>query len=215
MKGAVRDAFEPDPGSRQDAAQFGLASHLERILQNSVTEQSLFELKQGLLTLDHERKFDEGSWDKILRSITAIANTGPDNTGYLVIGVADSEKDVRRIHQLDGIEPVKSRSSRFDVVGIGREATARGESLKKYFDWVSDKLAGSDLAPDLRKRVAAGISLVDYHDRAVILIKITPSPEPSFYKNVMYERTGSGVQEVEQSDYMRLFQRFTHVPRMR
>ncbi|MFE4913740.1 DUF262 domain-containing protein [Streptomyces sp. NPDC056652] len=208
VKGAIRDAFEPDSGTRRDAAQFGLASHLERILQNSVTEQLLFELKQGLLTLGETREFDEGSWEKILRSITAIANTGPDNTGYLVIGVADSEKDVRRIRQLDGIDPVKSRSGRFDVVGIGREAAVRGESLKSYFDWVSDRLAGSDLAPDLRRRVASGISLVDYHDRAVILVKIIPSPEPSFYKNVMYERSGSGVKVVEQTDYMRLFQRF-------
>ncbi|MEV7502774.1 hypothetical protein [Streptomyces sp. NPDC093018] len=123
--------------------------------------------------------------------------------------MADSEKDVQRIRQLDGVEPVKSRSSRFDIVGIGREAEVRGESLKAYFDWVSDKLAGSDLATDLRRRVASGISLVDYHGRAVILIEITPSHEPSFYKNVMYERSGSGVQVVEQADYMRLFQRFT------
>ncbi|WP_370739002.1 helix-turn-helix domain-containing protein [Streptomyces sp. EN16] len=208
-KGAIRDAFEADPGSLRDAAQFGLASHLERILQNSVTEQSLFETKQGLLTLGATRKFDEASWEKILRSITAIANMGPDHTGYLVIGVADDEKDVRRVHQMDGIDPVKSRSSRFDVVGIGREAAVRGEILKKYFDWVSDKLAGSDLAPDLRRRVASGISLVDYHGRAVILVEITPSPEPSFYKNVMYERSGSGVRAVEQTDYMRLFRRFT------
>ncbi|TGZ10098.1 GmrSD restriction endonuclease domain-containing protein [Streptomyces rhizosphaericola] len=209
VKGAIRDAFEFDPGSRRDTAQFGLASNLERILQNSVTEQSLFELKQGLLTLGAKREFDEGSWEKILCTITAIANAGPDCTGYLVIGVADDEKDVDRIRLLDGVEPVKSRSNRFDIVGIGREAEVRGESLKSYYDWVSDKLTGSDLAPDLRKRVASEISLVDYHGQAVILIKITPSPGPSFYKNVMYERIGSGIKAVEQADYMRLFQRFT------
>ncbi|MEU9007681.1 alpha/beta hydrolase fold domain-containing protein, partial [Streptomyces sp. NPDC048551] len=209
VKGAIRDAFEFNSDSRRDAAQFGLASHLERILQNSVTEQSLFELKQGLLTLGAKREFDEGSWEKILCTVTAIANAGPDCTGYLVIGVADSEKDVDRIRLLDGVEPVKSRSNRFDIVGIGREAEVRGESLKNYFDWVSDKLTGSDLAPDLRKRVASGISLVDYHGQAVILIEITPSSGPSFYKNVMYERSGSGIQVVEQADYLRLFQRFT------
>ncbi|WP_158702331.1 RNA-binding domain-containing protein [Kitasatospora sp. MMS16-BH015] len=208
VKGAIRDAFESDPGSRRDAARFGLASHLERILQNSVTEQSLFELKQGLPVLGGKREFDEGSWEKILRSITAIANVGPDSTGYLVIGVADSEKDVQRIQEMDGVKSVKSRSSRFDVVGIEREAAVRGESLKSYFDWVSDKLAGSDLTLGLQKRVAAGISLVDYHGRSVILVEITPSTEPSFYKDVMYERSGPGVKIVEQADYMRLFQRF-------
>ncbi|MFE1346660.1 DUF262 domain-containing protein [Streptomyces sp. NPDC058757] len=209
VKGAIRDAFEPDTNSLRDASQFGLASHLERILQNSVAEQSLFEIKQGLLTLDTKREFDEHSWEKILRSITAIANSGPESTGYLVIGVADEEKDVRRIHELDEVVSIKSRSSLFDIVGVEREARVRGESLKTYFDWVSNKLAGSDLAPDLRRRVASGISLVDYHGRAVILIQITPSHEPCFYKNVMYERSGSGVQVVEQTDYMRLFQRFT------
>jgi hypothetical protein len=134
VKGAIRDGFEKAPDRGRDAGSFGLASHLEKILANSVIEQSLCELKQGLLDLNESRVFDSNSWVKILQAITAIANSGPDSTGYLVIGVADTDSAAKRVLALDGVKAEPYRG--FQVVGIEREAVIRGEKLKQYFDWI-------------------------------------------------------------------------------
>lgn len=206
VKGAIRDGFEKAPNRGRDAGRFGLASHLEKILVNSIIEQSLCELKQGLLDLNESRTFDTKSWTKILQAITAIANSGPDTTGYLVIGVADTDTAAKRVLALDGVKAEPYRG--FQVVGIEREAVIRGEKLKQYFDWISDKLSGSDLQEGLRSQVASSISLVDYHGRAVTLVKINCPEGPFFYEGAIYERSGSGTALVPQGDYRRIYQRF-------
>lgn len=133
VKGAIRDGFEQVKNDVRDAGRAGLASYLERVLANSVVEQSLCELKQGLLVLDDEsRRFDTRSWRKILQAISAIANDQAKSVGYLVIGVADSDNAAERIIELDRVQVQSYRG--FKIVGIEREAKIRSESLKSYFD---------------------------------------------------------------------------------
>lgn len=207
VKGAIQDGFERAPGQVQDASRFGLASHLEKILANSVTEQSLCELKQGLLNLTKgSRVFDGQSWEKILRSVTAIANHGPDVKGYLILGVADAQDAAKRVLALDDVKASTYRG--FEVVGIERESVIRGESLKKYFDWISDKLAGSNLQENLRSQVISSISLVDYHGRAVVIMKVGCPEGPFFYEGEIYERRGSGTVAVPREDWRRIYRKF-------
>lgn len=208
VKGTILDGFERAPDRGRDAGRSGLASHLEKILANSVIEQSLCELKQGLLDLNERlRAFDNQSWEKVLQAITAIANSGRDTTGYLVIGVADTDVAAKRIFELDGVKAAPYRG--FQVVGIEREAVIRGKKLKEYFDWISDKLSGSNLQENLRSQVASSISIVDYHGRAVVLVKISCPEGPFFYEGAIYERSGSGTVMVPQGEhYRRIYRRF-------
>ena len=208
VKGALRDGFERVPGGKRDAAQFGLASHLERVLANSVTEQALCELKQGLLDLNPgPRTFDSKSWEKILKAITAIANDGPDSVGYLALGIADNAAAASRVLELDKVSTVSYRG--FDIVGLEREAAIRGESLKTYFDWISNKLTGSALQDNLRAQISSAISLIDYHGRAVVLVKIDCKDGPFFYGGDLYERQGAGTALVPQGDgWRRIYRKF-------
>lgn len=50
--------------------------------------------------------------------------------GYIFIGVADKDDDVKRIVELDNIQPIKITSH--SVVGIDREAYILGISLENY-----------------------------------------------------------------------------------
>ena len=207
VKGAIRDGFEPVPKGEQDVGRYGLASYLENILANSVTEQSLCELKQGLLDItEGSRKFDGYSWKKILKAISAIANDGRLNTGYVIIGVADDQEDSDRVRTLDQIKPVGYRG--YSIVGVGREARILGLQLKDYFDWVADKLTGCKLEPDLCSQVTAGMRLVDYYGHAVIVLKIESQEKPVFFEEEIYERRGSGTEVVPKGEYHRIFRKF-------
>ena len=208
VKGAIRDGFEPVPrGEQEDIGRYGLASHLETILANSVTEQSLCELKQGLLDLTEGlRKFDEESWKKILKTISAIANDGRSNTGYLIIGAADDQKASDRVRALDQTEPVKYRG--YSIIGVGREARILSLQLKDYYDWVANKLTGCNLEPDLRSQITADMRLVDYHGLAVIVLKVESQEKPAFFEGKIYERRGSSTVVVPHSEYHRIFRKF-------
>jgi hypothetical protein len=51
--------------------------------------------------------------------------------------------------------------------------------------------------------------LVSYHGLAVGVLKTPRNTEPIFFDGSLYERIGSETCEVEQSEFMRVFSRFT------
>ncbi|MFD6372627.1 DUF262 domain-containing protein, partial [Streptomyces roseolus] len=96
----------------------GLALDFENSLRRSRIETSRYECKQGLLRLDDARDWDPTIFEKLAQTICAIANVKPQTDGYLFIGVADKDADVKRIKNLDGIDPAPVREKH--VVGIDR-----------------------------------------------------------------------------------------------
>lgn len=65
------------------------------------------------------------------------------------------------------------------------------------------------LRVSLRSQVASLISIVDYHGRAVVLVKISCPEGPFFYEGAIYERSGSGTVMVSQGEhYRRIYRRF-------
>lgn len=207
VKGVVRDAFEPSTGA-EDLGRYGRASELETLLGNALVEQQLLDCKQGFLSLGQDRVFDEGSFSKICQTLSAMANAGPGCVGYVAVGIADDASDANRVKQLDGVKHVLYRQ--FHIVGIGREAALRGESLNTYWSWIMQRILSSGLDPRVARRVATDSRLVNYRDQAVALFRVTGLGEPSFFnKNELYERRGSELNRAEPADYMRIYQRFT------
>ena len=98
--------------------------------------------------------------NKIVTTICAIANNGPENSGKILIGVTDKAADAERISQLDSIRP-KKIGKRY-VVGVKREAEFLGISLEEYFSkWNNGDKTSSQLSIHLRDSV---LSNVDFHD---------------------------------------------------
>ena len=93
---------------------------INNILRFSRTESASLELKQGILKLHADRQVDEGIFDKVFRTACGMANANYSvDDAVILIGVADSEGDAKRVKQLDHIEPLKV-GSHF-IVGCQRE----------------------------------------------------------------------------------------------
>ncbi|MEE1617020.1 DUF262 domain-containing protein [Brachybacterium sp. J153] len=195
FKGIVLDSLEEFSETDEDLQRFGWATHLEQLLTNALVEQQSFDCKQGLHRLDSAREFDADSFNKILRTLTAISNVGPESTGYVVLGVADSEMDALRVRELDGISASTVRE--FRVVGIGREATLRGTSLNDYWAWIIQRISSSSDIPSwMAANVARDARLVTYKEKSVAVLKVRPATEVAFYKNQLWDRAGSESVEV-------------------
>lgn len=206
VKGVLRTSFE-GPVAGDDLANFGYASQLETLLGNALVEQQLFDCKQGFYNLGPTRVFDEASLKKIARTLTAMANAGKGSSGYVVVGIADTEQDAARISSLDGTSPVLHRG--FRVVGIEREAVIRGTPLSDYWHWLIQKLPGTGLDPAMAQAIGASARLIPYHGLAVGLFRVKAGTAPVFFEGELYERSGSDTQLVPQSDYLRIFQAFS------
>lgn len=205
VKGVLRSSFE-GPVQGDDVGRFSYASQLETLLGNALVEQQLFDCKQGFFTLAPSRSFDDTSFRKIARTLSAMANAGHDAVGYVAVGVADSDEDAARVEELDGVTPILYRG--FRIVGIGREAALHGCSLSEYWHWLVQKLPSSGLDSGLAHDVANSARLVSYHGLAVGLLRVRAGGSPNFFEGEIYERAGSDTKLVNKSDYARIFRGF-------
>ncbi|MEV7180771.1 DUF262 domain-containing protein [Kitasatospora sp. NPDC093679] len=182
IKGLIRPhVVDSDP---RDIYGEHTAVDVDNIIRRSEIEAPHYELKQGLLRLDVTRTLDPAVPDKVLKTICAIANNGKGRAGTILIGVADKEADMKRIRVLDGIEPRKV-GQRY-VVGVGREASALGQTSEQYFARWKDAIRSSELTQGLKDSVLSGLAYSDYYGLGVIVIRVPEQKEVSLLGGKIY-----------------------------
>jgi len=168
---------------------------IQNAIRRSEIELPNYELKQGLLSLSDKRKKDDNVIQKVVNTICAMANNGPNSHGKILIGVADKEEDKNRIKNLDGIEG-KNVGRRY-VVGVKREAKYMGLSLEDYFSLWKDGIRNSKLSVGLRDSVLSNIDFNDFYDLGVILITVPAQSEISYVGEDVYFRSFDETKKAE------------------
>ncbi len=179
-----------------------LTLDFENHLFRAKVESSLYEFKQGFLSLNRNRTFDENTFEKVLQNITAMANLGKNKVGYIFIGVTDKEEDTQKIEKLDNLSKVPRVYNRFGVVGLEREAKLQGISLDEYIGKIIGKIKDSALKSELKRQVISDATPITYHGYTVLMIIVKDVGKPVWYKNKLFIREGSSCKEVigEQTD---------------
>jgi hypothetical protein len=194
VKGLVGSFFiEAENG----AAIYGnhATSDIEAIIRRSEIELADYELKQGCLDLSEQRNFDNELIEKVMRTVCAIANNGPNRVGKIIIGVTDKESDATRIAQLDKIIP-KKVGKRF-VVGVKREASLLNISVEEYFSRWKASVKNSGLSVAVRDSVLSNIDFNDFYGLGIIIITIPSQKELSFVGESLYWRDADSTVEAK------------------
>lgn len=173
----------------------GLALDLENSLRRSIIETSRYECKQGLLRLSESREYDTELLNRIPQIVCGIANVGPDSDGYIYIGVADNERDAKRIEQLDKITAEKV-NQRF-VVGIEREAVLLGIAAEQYVSKIVSAIRSSELSDPLKTQVLSRVDVIEYRGRSVLRLVVPKQTDLSFVGDVPYIREDSNTVAVQ------------------
>ena len=189
-----------------DPALSSWTTEFENLLSQSQTEQALYDFKQGFRYLDKKMEFDESAFDKVFKTLAAMANHGRESCGYVVIGVADNPSTTGRIKEIFSVEPIRVRG--FDVIGIDHEAANLPKKLDGYYQQLMQRLAASPMSEWAKAQVAREARLMQYFDRHLVILKIEGGNEPCSYDGKYYERHGPNIAEVKQSQYFQLFKRF-------
>lgn len=176
---------------------YGSHTHIdiEHIIRRSEVELPNYELKQGLLRLDNSRSIDDNIIPKVIKTICAIANNGPKNTGTIIIGIVDNESDKDRVSKLDKIEA--KRIGKKYVVGVAREATVLNLTIEDYFTKWKEGIRNSELSDSLRDEVLSNIDYNEFFGLGLIVIKIPPQKEVSYYQDEIYYRSGDETKKAE------------------
>jgi hypothetical protein len=194
------------PAQAYDPARIRWITQFENILNQSFTEQAAYDFKQGFLRLDGQHVFDENSFEKILKTIVAIANLRRNLTGYVLVGVTDKASDAARVAELYLIIP--SAFERFWVTGVEHEALALGIDLDQLFRQLTERIRNSGISEPLRDYVARNVKLVRYFDKSVVIFETRAQDDPSNLSGHYYVRHGSEVIEIPPTEYGELFRRY-------
>jgi predicted HTH transcriptional regulator len=133
-----------------------------------------------------------GIVDKVVKTICAMANIGPKNTGKILIGITDKKADADRAKNLDSVEP-KKIGRRF-VVGVNREAKRLGITKEKYFSKWKDGIKNSKLTKGLRDAVLSNMDFNEFYGLGVIAITIPPQQSLSYVGDDIYWRDGDATE---------------------
>lgn len=172
-----------------DPMYYSYATELETLLNQSKTENSQYDFKQGLFDLKTEI-LNEELINKIFKTLTAMANTDNKAVGYVIIGVADKFEDAEKIKNKYGEDYV--RRGTFYINGVDGEVKKYyGGNYDKYFSMIKNKLQNAPITEHYRRQLGAKIRMVNYYNKSVIILKLTSDNGAVMYDNAYYTRIGA------------------------
>lgn len=197
----IQKAKQNDPARNQWITRF------ENILMQSSTEQTLYDFKIGLHSLDGENHaFNKKLFCKIIRTLTAMANTLPNSTGYCILGVADDSNAASKFEQFYTSTPKKF--SNFYINGINDEALKHHTDIDTYFAKLTHLIKNEPISERDKDNISRNIISVKYFDKTVIILKLESGSQPSIYEGKYYVRHGTNVTEIAPENFGDLFKRF-------
>jgi uncharacterized protein with ParB-like and HNH nuclease domain len=204
-KGLIQNYFV-----KKDKSALGDGAELIQIFRNSLSrsriETAKYECKQGLLNLSQDRKLNNDLLQRLVETMCGIANSDPNNDGYIFLGVVDKKQDAETIKNLDGINPIEI-NDRY-VVGIDREARALGKKLEDYVGILINAIKKSALTNPLKTQILMKIDTINYKGSSVIRINVPPQKEVSFVGDKAFIREDSSTVEAKGPKLMAVFQLF-------
>lgn len=173
----------------------GLALDFENSIRRSKIESNRYECKQGFVDLSANRNINNNLYSEIIETFCGIANIGPDEDGFLFIGVADKIEDAERIKNLDNIN-YRIINNRF-IVGIDRELKIMKCNLDNYINKIISKIDKSELSEPLKSQIKSQIDIIDYKGLSVIRLRIPKQNTLSFIGSKSYIRENSQTIEMD------------------
>lgn len=202
--GMIQTAF--GPATQTDPALVHWITQLQNLLRQSYTEQAAYDFKQGFLELDGKNKFDEDSFQKILKTCVGIANIGRNHKGYVLVGVAENAATAARVEKLYSTPCLTF--DRFYISGVENEASATGRTLDQFFQYITNKISQSTVSEPLRSYLTANLKSVRYYEKTIYVFEAKGQQQPSLHNSRYYDRAGAQLKEVAAEDFGSLFMRF-------
>ncbi|MER5573675.1 GmrSD restriction endonuclease domain-containing protein [Streptomyces massasporeus] len=205
VKGSLRRVFEPTTDEHALRLQ-GQALQFESTLRMALTEDALFELKQGFCQVNDSSRFDDESFEKILKIASAMANVHAKARGVIFIGVADDDKDAAAIKRFTGVDSHKI--DKFCVTGTQHELDALGRSVDEQFRWLVDRIKSSKLEPSFASSLAGTLEPFRYRDYLLWKLEPEAGNAPVTHDGRFYVRSGPSTDEVSGAGIIDLVRRF-------
>lgn len=176
------------------------------LLKQSEIEQNLYDFKQGFIKLDGQNTFDEGCFDKVVKTLTAMANDGPKSTGYVCIGVADNKEDAQRLKSLYGVEADVENG--FYITGVNHEIDRSRIGAEEWFKNILRKIDASPVSQTFKDNIGRNARLIKFKGKSILILSVKKLGESAIYEDKYFQRKGPELVPVAPVSYPQFFARF-------
>lgn len=166
------------------------------LLSASGVESQMYDFKLGITVLETGKRSVE-CISKITKTLTAMANTNPEEDGVILIGVANdiiAAKNHKKHYNVNWIEV-----GRCFVTGVDCEVKKYWKNLEEYIQFIKREISKQKIQDDVKSQILTNFKVVSYEEKTIIVIKCKNNGHSFTYNNAFYERRGSNTEKVDVS----------------
>lgn len=166
---------------------------LENLLSSFSIEEQMFECKVGFYDFQ-TGQFNEKNFHKIMKTLTAMANTKFGEEGCVVVGIADKASDASKVEKLYDIKAAEYRN--FHITGVDGEANKHYRSFDEYFRKLTSLIENEPIMPDDKSYICRHVKPMLYKGHNVVVFCLKATSGIATYDGKFYERHGNEIREV-------------------
>ncbi|CAI1659861.1 TPA: DUF262 domain-containing protein [Serratia marcescens] len=204
VKGILRKSFKKK--NSIDPMTSNWVTEFLTILTHSKIEQTLYDFKQGFYSLDGKTKFNNTSFKKIIKTLSAMANHGPDVSGYVCIGVADSLSDAEKVSEIHQID--YESYNNFFITGVNHEISLENISAEDWLKKILSLIDNEPISESLKMNIKKNVRLITYRGKHILILSVRNVGEACSYDDKYYYRAGPAVKQIKPAQYPSFFKKF-------
>lgn len=201
--GLIQDSFSDC--ENEDPMKDDWSVEILNILNKSRSEQVLYDFKIGFVPFN-KNKIDENMIQKVLTTLTSINNTGPNRTGYVIVGIADKESDAKKCKEIYGTE--YHMVNGIALCGIEHDAIAINKSIDIYTHSIKEYIRNCELiSSEYRTHILKHMKTTMLYKVHIIIFKTCYS-EPVSFNDDHYLREYTDVHKLEGQRINEMFKNY-------
>lgn len=167
---------------------------IDSILDSAKKEHQMLDFKMGLTNLE-KKEFQVKTLNKIIRTLTAMANTKPGEKAYVILGVADNDKSAEDFQR--HYNATLTYSKGYKITGVLDEANRYYTSIDNYVQKIVNHIEKAPISEEVIQQILANKMVYEYRDKIVLVLSCVANENPIFYDKKLYVRHDSNDHEVE------------------
>lgn len=182
------------------------STEFETILRQSRIEQVCFDFKIGFCDLK-TGAFNEESFKKCIKTLTAMANKGRSSIGYVIAGVADKEEDAQKLEEKN-IEYKPILKDGYYITGLNYDIETLKMPADRYFQKLIQILEKEPIDDEYKSYIGNNVRFMRYGEKDILILRIMGLDSPAIYDNQYYQRMGANIEKIETKNIASLFAKF-------
>ena len=155
------------------------------LLLKAKAEKQMYDFKIGMTDL-RTGDFNKGVIEKCIKTLTAMANTRPNEEGVIILGVSDKETDAKYFDKFYNTKIPKYND--YYIAGIENEASKIYGGIPNYIEAIKNLIKNStNISKDVIFKILTTVDHLQYNDKTLFVMKLK-TDKPLFYNKELYVR---------------------------